>query len=95
MLTNPERFDEWRPAGFDGLFEWDFLRGAFGPTIQPMDFDAVVERNRHLLVYETKDVGKDVPDGQRRALEAAIQLPKSRGVSRDYDSDRSGTLEGR
>jgi hypothetical protein len=51
-------------AGFDGLFLWDWLHGAFGPKIMPMDFDGVVERGGFFLVFETKDPGVPVPRGQ-------------------------------
>ena len=66
----PERFHQARPAGFDGLFDWDFLKGAFGPVIMPMDLDGVVERNGRFLVFETKEPGKLIPRGQEISLKA-------------------------
>ena len=94
MALRSERgFRESLPAGFDGFFDWDFLRGAFGPTIEPMDFDAVVERNRHLLIYETKEPGVEIPDGQRRALDATIQIPRSVTVLRVHGKSPA-TFEG-
>ena len=66
----PARFHQARPAGFDGLFDWDFLKGAFGPVIMPMDLDGVVERNGRFLVFETKEPGKTIPRGQEISLKA-------------------------
>lgn len=67
MIQHPRRFASWLPACFDGQFDWDFLRPAcdFHLTkIEPMDFDAVIERNGHKLIFETKRDGKDIPRGQ-------------------------------
>jgi hypothetical protein len=70
-IRHPAKFNAAKPAGFDGIFDWSWTDGCFGKTrISPMDFDGVVERNGHLLVFETKDVGKDVPQGQLITLEA-------------------------
>jgi hypothetical protein len=67
-------FNEWQPAGFDGQFHWDFLKGAFGPTISPMDLDAVVERNGRFLVFETKHSEEIVISyGQKRSLRALVK----------------------
>lgn len=66
----PARFQQAKPAGFDGLFDWDFLKGAFGPVIMPMDLDGVVERNGRFLVFETKEPGKTIPRGQEISLKA-------------------------
>jgi hypothetical protein len=72
-IHTPERFNQARPAGFDGLFDWDFLKPAFAPTkIQPMDWDGVVERGGHFLTFETKAPGQEVPLGQRITLETAV-----------------------
>jgi hypothetical protein len=76
MIRYPDLFDAAPPAGFDGVFMWDFLKGAFGPVIDPMDFDAVVERCNRFLVFETKHPGAVVPTGQRRALEALVLDPR-------------------
>lgn len=70
MILHPERFNQARPAGFDGVFEWDFLKGAFGLRIMPMDIDAIVERFGNFLVFETKDIGVPVPVGQKITLDA-------------------------
>jgi hypothetical protein len=65
-------FDAEAPAGFDGVFEWDYLTPAFqratGRRIQPMDIDAHVEIGGHHLVIETKREGVPIPEGQRNAL---------------------------
>jgi hypothetical protein len=72
MIHSRRRFEQWLPAGFDGEFDWDFLKMAFtGTKIEPMDLDAVVERNGHFLVFETKDTGKGVPIGQAITLRTA------------------------
>jgi len=69
MLHNRDRFNQWLPALFDGEFDWDFLKPAFnGTKIMPMDFDAVVERRGHILIFETKAPGTDVSVGQRITL---------------------------
>lgn len=69
MIRHKERFDEMRPAGFDGVFDWDFLIEAFAPTrIQPTDVDFIVERNGYFLVFETKHADNiEVPTGQTSA----------------------------
>ncbi len=70
----PAAFRRSPAAGFDGVFEWDFLMPAFeGTKIMPMDFDGVVERNRRFLVFETKEGNKPIPDGQRLTLERAVE----------------------
>jgi len=69
----PEAFQKSLPPGFDGIFDWGFLRGVFGKTITPMDFDGVVERHGHYLVFETKDEGKEIPQGQLLTLNNLIQ----------------------
>jgi hypothetical protein len=67
-ILYPQAFKRSLPAGFDGVFDWDFLRGCFPRGIMPMDFDGVVEINSRWLIFETKDVGKDIPAGQLQAL---------------------------
>ncbi len=71
-ILHPERFALSAPPGFDGVFDWDFLIGAFPRGIMPMDWDAVVEIGGRFLVFETKDIGKDVPKGQIGALQQAV-----------------------
>lgn len=41
-----------------------------------MDFDGVVERKGHYLVFETKDIGKEIPRGQQITLDN-LKNPKS------------------
>lgn len=78
-LHNPEVFEQWKPAGFDGLFHWEFLLPAFkGSGIAPMDIDATVERKGHLLFCETKGYGQAIPVGQSRTYTALWNKP---GVS--------------
>lgn len=77
MIRNKRRFDEAKPAGFDGVFEWDFLLPAWAPTIiEPMDLDGVVERRGYFLVFETKEDGAPIKDGQRITLEAFVKTGK-------------------
>lgn len=69
MIRNHQKFQQWLPALFDGEFHWDFIRPAFkGTKIEPMDYDAVVERNGHRLIMETKESGKSIPIGQQITL---------------------------
>lgn len=71
-LHSPDLFDEDKPAGFDGVFDWDYLCPAFfeatGRAIQPMDIDAHVEIGGHHLIFETKRDGVEVKPGQVKAL---------------------------
>ena len=76
MIRNYAEFSRALPAGFDGEFQWDFLKGAFGPTIEPMDFDAVVERRGHFLVFETKNDSQEMSSGQEIALTSLFR-PRS------------------
>jgi hypothetical protein len=77
MIVFPERFKQAFPAGFDGVFDWDFLEPAFGGTkIMPMDIDAVVERKGRILLFETKADSKQIPVGQRITLETFLKIGK-------------------
>lgn len=73
MIRHQAIFDRELPAGYDGVFMWDFLKGAFGPTIEPMDIDAVVERHGRFLLFETKTPGVAVPHGQAITLERILR----------------------
>ena len=74
MIRNRLLFDADPPAGFDGVFFWDFLKGAFDQC-EPMDLDAVVERRGHLLTFETKEPWTHVPSASAyRALEDRVDL---------------------
>lgn len=71
MIYNEDNFNDNLPAGYDGKFDWDVFKqsGCFGDTrIEPMDFDGVVERKKHYLIFETKDRGKEIPKGQEITL---------------------------
>lgn len=73
-IKYPEAFDKSKPANFDGVMNWDWINNAFSDTkIQATDFDAVVERNSHYLVIESKGLNVKVKDGQRMALERLSQ----------------------
>jgi len=68
-IRNPERFNEAKPAGFDGVFDWKWTQGCFGDTkISPMDLDGIVERRGYFFIFETKDVGVPLPTGQKITL---------------------------
>ena len=72
MIHSEDNFNKNLPAGYDGYFDWDFFKeaGCWGNTkIEPMDFDGVVERHHHYLIFETKDEGIDVPLGQSITLD--------------------------
>jgi len=77
-ILYPERFAQAKPAGFDGVFNWDFLDGCFGKTIRPMDFDGVVERHSNFLIFETKDEGVEIPFGQALTLKNLVLLGKGK-----------------
>jgi hypothetical protein len=69
LIRYLDKFYKSPAAGFDGIFNWDFLKPAFSPTkIEPMDIDAIIERNCKFLIFETKDSGIPVPDGQQITL---------------------------
>lgn len=74
-IQHRKTFEAMPPAGFDGVFEWDFLLECFQPTkIAPMDFDAVVERHGRFLAFETKTPGTPIPAGQRFTIERTLEL---------------------
>lgn len=72
MLKNPKKFYEEAAAGFDGLFDWDYLiepvQRATKRGIMPSDIDCHFEVGGHHLIFETKSEGAEVPGGQRQAL---------------------------
>lgn len=64
------------PAGFSGVFDWDFLLSAFdGTNITPMDMDCVVERKGKVLIIESKS-SQDVriSTGQRITFESFLRI---------------------
>jgi len=77
-IRSPESFDnsQWSTTcphcggkiGFDGIFNWEWTQGCFSGKITPMDFDGVVERKGHYLIFETKDPGTNIPHGQEITL---------------------------
>jgi len=74
MINHPINFNNSVAKDFDGVFEWDYLEGVFPRGIMPMDWDGVVELEGNFLVFETKDVGIEVPQGQLMALTRATKL---------------------
>lgn len=74
-IKHPATFKRSPAAGCDGVFDWSWTQGCFGNTkISPMDWDGVVERRGNFLVFETKDIGVPIPDGQMYTLESAYRL---------------------
>ncbi len=59
-----------RDAYFASLWDWGFLRGCFGPTIEPTDLDGFVERKGRFLVLETKLPGVEIKTGQEITFKA-------------------------
>ena len=75
MIKYPAKFYQSLPANYDGHFDWDFLLPAFeGTNIQPMDIDAIIERNKKFLIFETKAPGREIPQGQIITLNNLIKL---------------------
>lgn len=69
-IIYPEKFKTSLAAGFDGVFDWSWTIGCFGDTkIKPMDFDGVVERKGNFIIFESKEIGIEIPKGQKIALE--------------------------
>lgn len=71
-IRNQEIFDKEAPAGFDGVFDWDYLipavQKATGRRIEPMDIDCHIEVNGQHLIFETKRRNASIPNGQKKAL---------------------------
>ena len=69
-IHSPEVFKKSLPEGFDGVCDFKKTSENIARrNITPMDFDSVVEINRHYLIQETKGLGVEVPPGQRQSLE--------------------------
>lgn len=73
-IIYPKAFAASPSAGFDGVFDWDWLRGCFPRGIMPMDADAEIEINGRFLTFETKHEGVPIPAGQLQALKAKVAL---------------------
>ncbi len=74
-IKYPEAFLKSLPPGFDGVFDWSYLKGCFGETkIMPADIDAIVERKNSFLLFETKNPGVPVPQGQMITLKRFYAL---------------------
>jgi hypothetical protein len=74
-IRNPDTFRRAAPAGFDGVFDWSWTQGCFGQTkITPMDLDGIIERKGQFLLFETKDVGVQIPQGQLITLQSLHKL---------------------
>ena len=74
-IKHPDNFIASPSYGFDGVFDWAFTKGALGfSKITPMDIDGIIERKGKFLVFETKDIGKDIPKGQMITFEQLYKL---------------------
>jgi len=73
VIQHPKRFNEWLPASFDGVLAWDFLKPVLPGRITPMDIDAVIERRGHVLLFESKDEGVPIKQGQLLTLETLLR----------------------
>ena len=83
--------------GFDGVFPWGWIIDAIKNVnpkskITPMDFDAVVERNSHYLVFETKDIGVDIEMGQLITLNN-LKHPRSITVMKIWGKEDPEKME--
>ena len=66
----PDAFIKSPAANFDGVFDWSWTQGCFGNTkIKPMDINGLIERNNQFLIFETKDSGVAIPQGQLITLD--------------------------
>jgi len=73
-IRDKKKFAETAPAGFDGIFDWDFLKPAWPKAnMAPMDIDGVIERRGKFLMFETKSPGVSIPRGQVITLEALVK----------------------
>lgn len=74
-IKYPEAFSKSPSAGFDGVFDWSWTDGCFGEKkITPMDFDGLVERKGNFILFETKNVGVEVPEGQLYTFKSTYNL---------------------
>jgi len=74
-LYNKDVFELCPAMGFDGYFDWDWTKGCLGNNyITPMDIDGITERRGHFLIFETKNIGNPVPQGQFIALQKLYAL---------------------
>jgi hypothetical protein len=82
---------------FVGIFDWWWVIQAIKSEnikskITPMDFDGVIERNNHFLVFETKDEGVKISRGQQITLEA-LQNAKSFYVMKIWGKSQPKDIE--
>ncbi len=73
MIKYPNAFNKHLSAGFDGVFDWDWIAEEIKKVdpkskIEPSDLDCVVERKKHYLVIESKNPGVIIPKGQEILL---------------------------
>jgi hypothetical protein len=74
-IIYPKAFEREKSANFDGVFDWTMLCGIFPRAkIKPMDVDASIEINNWFLNFETKAYGRNIDDGQMRAIRAQTKL---------------------
>lgn len=76
MIRYPAGFWRFLPDGFDGVFDWEYLKGIWGRTIEPMDFDCVIEKGGEFLLIETKGPKGNLEDGHQRTFRWILEDPK-------------------
>jgi hypothetical protein len=100
LIKYPKTFAAHPPYGFDGQFHWEWLNGIFPRGIMPMDIDAVIEYCGRFLIFETKDQGIAIPQGQYITLvRLTMALPElhvillwSKDAPRQYNVIKDGRL---
>jgi len=74
-INHPRAFENSPAADYDGVFDWGWTRGClWNPSVTPTDWDGVIERNGYFIVFETKNPGAPIKDGQWYALKSAHAL---------------------
>lgn len=63
-------------AFIKSLWDWNCLAGCFGEEnkyFSPTDIDGIVEKKGYFLLLETKNPGKEIPDGQKIMFDRLIR----------------------
>ncbi len=68
-LDYPGAFARSPSAGFDGAFHWEWVNECFpNPKDTLMDIDGFKDRRGQMLVFESKDPGVEIKQGQMIGL---------------------------
>jgi hypothetical protein len=82
VIKFPRAFATSNPAGFDGLFDWDFLDDIWPRNIRPCDIDASVDdRGKRILMFETKAPGAVLSDARQQHLAAYIEIGQGKIIT--------------